>query len=111
MLFAGCIFSPVWDGWRFKINILYDLKSPNFVFLFTIWVCRDKNAFYILLIFNAAEMFLSRGEIQTMQKSFAAVDLECMISCHTHSVLVLKGLSVSLTADWFHDLSHLFLGY
>lgn len=50
-----------------KIHILFDLKSPNFVFFHAISVSRDKNAFCILVIFNAAEMFLSRGEIQTMQ--------------------------------------------
>ena len=50
-----------------KIHILYDLKSPNFVFFRAISVSRDKNAFCILVIFNGAEMFLSRGEIQTMQ--------------------------------------------
>lgn len=29
---------PIWDGWSFEIDILYDLKSPNFVFFLAILV-------------------------------------------------------------------------
>lgn len=29
---------PIWDGWSFKIHIVWDLKSPNFVFLLAISV-------------------------------------------------------------------------
>lgn len=29
---------PIWDGLSFKINILYDLKSPSFVFFLAILV-------------------------------------------------------------------------
>lgn len=32
----------IWDGWKFKINMMHDLKSPNFVFLLPFVFGREK---------------------------------------------------------------------